>query len=253
MLWNVSVIKGYAVTGNDGLFGTASDFLFDDASWKMRWLVVETGDWYSGREALIPISVLGRPDPALRRLPVSLTMQQAQGCPNIEQDLPFSRQAEASFSYHGRKPYRARSCFDGALEASFVPSPQRGEARVRDPRTATPPGKTNDHHLRSVEEIIGYHVHATDGEIGHVDDFLAEETGWQIRSIKVNTRNWIPGARVLVSPQSVSMIAWFERLVFLDVERQKVRHGPPYDPLITVDGRYTASLSRLYDDRWSLP
>lgn len=254
MLWDVSVIKGYAVMASDGFLGTVSDFLLDDASWKMRWLVVETGHWYSGREALIPISALGRPDPASRRFPVNLTMQQAKECPNIEQDLPVSRQVEGRLhAYHGRRPYWTRSCFEGAIAADFVAPAYRAETRVRDSMATTPPQKTGDQHLRSVEEVIGYRVHATDGEIGHVGDFLAEECGWEIRFIKVSTKNWSPGASVLVSPLSVSMVAWFERLVFLDVDRQKVRRSPPYDPRITVDGRYAASLSPYYDDRWSLP
>lgn len=254
MLWDVSVINGYAVTASDGPLGTVSDFLLDDASWKMRWLVVETGHWYSGREALVPISALGRPDPALRRFPVNLTMQQAKECPSIDQDLPVSRQAEHGlYAPYGCRPYRARGCFEEAIGADFVAPSYHTEARSHHSKRAGPPNKAGDQHLRSVEEVIGYHVHATDGEIGHVEDFLAEGSGWDIRSIKVRTRNWMPGASVLVSPQSVSMIAWFERLVFLNVDRQKVRHSPLYDPRITVDGRYAASLSPYYDDRWSLP
>lgn len=221
----------------------------------MRWLVVDTDDWRSSREALIPISVLGRPDPALRRVAVNLTMQQAKECPTIEQDLPVSRQPERGYAYYGRESYRARSRFQGVLGTNFVHSPQHDEVRVVDLGTAAPAkaSMANDQHLRSVEEVIGYHVHATDGEIGHVDDFLAEEIGWHIRSFKVNTRNWMPGASVLVSPQSVSMIAWFERLVFLDVDRQTVRHSPLYDPRMTVDGRYAASPFPYSGDKWSLP
>jgi hypothetical protein len=60
MLWSASVINGCAIAANDCRLGTVSDFLFDDASWLVRWLVLETGKWLSGRKVLLPPSVLGR-------------------------------------------------------------------------------------------------------------------------------------------------------------------------------------------------
>jgi hypothetical protein len=54
MLWNASAINGYAISASDGRFGTVSDFLFDDVSWLVRWLVVDTGKFFSGRKILLP-------------------------------------------------------------------------------------------------------------------------------------------------------------------------------------------------------
>ena len=65
--------NGYAVAANDGRIGTVGDFLFDDANWLVRWLVVDTGKWLSGRKVLLPTSVLGRPDPKGREFAVGLT------------------------------------------------------------------------------------------------------------------------------------------------------------------------------------
>ena len=62
MLWNASAINGYAIAASDGHIGTVSDFLFDDTSWRVRWLVVDTGNWLSGRKVLLPPSVLGQLD-----------------------------------------------------------------------------------------------------------------------------------------------------------------------------------------------
>ena len=63
MLRNTSAIEGYAIVASDGQIGTVSDFLFDDASWLVRWLVVDTGKWLTGRKVLLPPSVLGHLDP----------------------------------------------------------------------------------------------------------------------------------------------------------------------------------------------
>jgi len=76
--------------------------------------------------------------------------------------------------------------------------------------------------------------HASDGEIGHVEDFFIEDTDWSIRHLIVDTRNWWPGKMVLISPQSASEIDWTDRLVNIDVDRHSVKESPAYDST-TVD------------------
>jgi sporulation protein YlmC with PRC-barrel domain len=43
--------------------------------------------------------------------------------------------------------------------------------------------------LRSTREVIGYHIAASDGEIGHVDDFVINDGSWTVRHIVVDTSN----------------------------------------------------------------
>src|SRR5271168_2945634 len=101
MLWIASVIKGYAIAASDGRLGTVSDFLFDDASWLIRWLVVDTGNWLSGRKVLLPPFVLGHLDPESCQFTVKLTMQQVKDSPDVDMHLPVSRQMEADiFDYY---------------------------------------------------------------------------------------------------------------------------------------------------------
>ena len=66
----------------------------------------------------------------------------------------------------------------------------------------------------------------------------------------VDTRNWWPGERVLISPRSVREIDWAERLIHLDINRQKVKGGPPYDPAITIDGAYEEKFLTYYGIEW---
>ena len=106
MLWDASAINGYAIEASDGLLGTVSDLLFEDVGWAIRWLVVDTGNWLPGRRVLLPLSVLGQPDRALRHFPVKLTMQQVKDSPDVDTDQPVSRQIEAHvYNYYGWDPY----------------------------------------------------------------------------------------------------------------------------------------------------
>ena len=56
--------------------------------------------------------------------------------------------------------------------------------------------------------VTGYHIHASDGEIGHVEDFLVEDADWSIHYLVVDTTNWWPGKKVLISPRSAREIDW---------------------------------------------
>jgi hypothetical protein len=92
-----------------------------------------------------------------------------------------------------------------------------------------------DPHLRSIATITGCHIHASDGEIGPCRELPRGHSGWSIRYIKVHTRNWWPGERVLISEREID---WVGKLVHINVNRQRIKDAPPYDPSITVDGAF---------------
>jgi hypothetical protein len=256
MLWDASALDGYAIEASNGRIGSVGDFLFRDTTWIVRWLVVDTGNWLSGRKVLLPLSALGRPDPSLRQFPIKLTMQQVKDSPDIDTDRPVSRQHETHiYRHYGWDPYWGRTFFPmgGGVAMPFTETlPRSG---------SVPLGAFSDHsrqaegdpHLRSAEAVTGLQVHATDGEIGHVEDFLLDDADWSIRYIKVDTKNWWPGNRVLISPRSIRSIDGPSRLVHLDVGRQKVKNSPPYDPSRTVDGAYDETFLTYYGIRWVQP
>jgi hypothetical protein len=78
------------------------------------------------------------------------------------------------------------------------------------------------------EKVRGFHLYASDGPIGHVDDFLFDEQ-WAIRYLVVDTSNWIGGRTVLVSTELVTRIAPVERQIHVSVSRADVQAGPSLD------------------------
>lgn len=253
MLWDASSINGYAIEANDGRLGSVSDLLFEDVGWDIRWLVVNTGNWLSGRKVLLPLSALGQPDPALRQFPVKLTMQQVKDSPDIDTDMPVSRRMEADvFNYYGGEPYWGGGLIpmSNAIATPLVAPLYSSESNSSDPGGADSQLNGSDPHLRSIAAMTGYHIHASDGEIGHVEDFLVDVVGWRIRYIMVDTRDWWPGEKVLISPFSVREIDWADRQIQLDVKRQQVKDAPPYNPAITVDGAYDEKFLTYYGIGW---
>jgi hypothetical protein len=250
MLRNVSEINGYAIAASDGRLGTVSDLLFDDATWLVRWLVVDTGGWLSGRKVLLPPSVLGHLDTERHEFSVRLTKQQVKDSPDIDADRPVSRQAEANVArYYSWAPYPvgtdmplANTMATPFVEPLFL-SPMGPSADAE-------PDVPGDPHLRSVAAVTGYHIHATDGEIGHVENFLVDEADWSIRYLTIDTRNWWPGEKVLISPRSVTELGWAERSMHVGIRRQKMKDGPRYDPATTLDGAYDEAFLTYYGIKW---
>jgi hypothetical protein len=257
MLRNASAIKGYAIAASDGRLGTVNDFLFDDASWLVRWLVVDTGNWLFGRKVLLPSSVLGRLQPKEHEFSVKLTMQQVKDSPDIDTERPVSRQMENSiYEYYGLSPYWSPGFYMGGygylgaygnLGGSVVASPPLGY-RQREEHVADARRSDDDPHLRSIEAVTGYYIHASDGEIGHVEDFLMEDADWSIHYLVVDTKNWWPGKKVLISPRSAREIDWKAKLVYLNVDRQKVKDSPAYEASTTVDQDYEKRFHDHYGD-----
>ena len=95
MLRNVKDLRGYAIRASDGVIGKVDDFYFDDETWAIRYLVVDTGTWLSGRKVLISPIALGHAGWMGRQLPVALTRAQVERSPDIDTRKPVSRQHEA--------------------------------------------------------------------------------------------------------------------------------------------------------------
>jgi len=73
-------------------------------------------------------------------------------------------------------------------------------------------------------------VHASDGDIGHVQYFVVDDAAWKLAYLMVATRNWLPGPHVLIAPASVIAIDWAESLVTLRIDRAAVKQSPAWDP-----------------------
>jgi hypothetical protein len=87
----------------------------------------------------------------------------------------------------------------------------------------------SDVHLRSTHEVSDYYIEATDGDLGHVEDFLIDDETWTIRYMVVATRNWWPGKKVLVSPEWIRSVSWTDSKVFVDLSREAIKNGPEYN------------------------
>lgn len=242
MLRSIADLQDYAIGALDGAIGHVKDFYFDDKSWVIRYLVVDTGAWLSGRVVLISPIAIGNADWAARLLPVSLTMEQVRGSPDIDTEKPVSRKHEQShLGYYGYPYYWEGAGLWGSCMAPgmLMPSPVYGGNNTQSRREQTEYAQGSasmdaqahprgDPHLYSCKTVMHYHVHATDGDIGHVYGLLVDEDTWAIRYVVLGTSHWWIGHKVLISPRWISAVRWPEATISVDLNRDSVRNAPPY-------------------------
>jgi hypothetical protein len=233
MLHSMKDLEGYTIGALDGIIGHVKDFYFDDHTWVIRYLVVETGTWFSHRKVLIsPISING-PNWSEKIFPAAITQEQVKNSPSIDSDKPVSRQHEMAYlDYYGYPYYWEGGDFwgDGMMMWGAKSERAAGQLRTAGAEAKTQGKQHGDPHLRSGNEISRYEVLAADGDIGHVQHLLVDESCWAIRYIVVNTSNWWLGHQVLIAPQWVTGVRWDERQVSVGLSRDAVKGSPAYLP-----------------------
>jgi hypothetical protein len=240
MLRSVKTLFGYTVLAQDGDMGKVYDFYFHDDTWIIRYLVVDTGHWLPGRKVLVAPSALGRPNWEGLNFPVALTREQVEKSPDIDTAKPVSRQQELDLHNHYGWPLYwldpGTGAWPGVLPMAPIFAPPRPSEMPTDAKV--------DSHLRSVREVKGYHIHATDGEMGHLEDFIADDAAWVVRYLVIRVSNWLPAKKVLISPQWLGEIRHFERKVNITMTRESILHCPEFHPGAFVNREYE---ERLYD------
>jgi hypothetical protein len=241
MLRSISEIMGYKLEARDGDIGRCKDFLFDDRRWTVRYVVAETGGWLSDRKTLISPIALDGPDWGSRRLRTRLDRKSIENAPPLDEDAPVSRQYEMKYHAHYGWPHYWRGT--GIWAADAYPQPLyddvgQSQLAVEDEEV------DGDPHLRSMDEVIDYRLEAQDGKIGHVGDFIIDDETWQIRYVIADTRKWLSGKRVLLSPSWIRGVHWGEQRVAVDLTREEVKNSPEFKPSEPVNREYEM---RLYD------
>jgi uncharacterized protein YrrD len=234
-------MRGFTIHATDGDLGVVDEFLFDDEQWTIRYLVVNTGGWLTGRLVLVSPIAFRAVDWDREIFDVALSRQQVEQSPSIATDQPVSRHQEEEYSRY----YDYQYYWDGlALWGAGIYPHRATMSAVHSTsgETATERPPRDDPHLRSAREVTGYTIQARDGTLGHVEDFIVDDESWALRYIVVDTRNWWPGKHVLVPPQWIESVHWPQSSVVVDLLRETIKKGAEYDPSTLLNQAYETRL-----------
>jgi hypothetical protein len=255
MLRSFDHLRGFAIHASDGEIGSLRDLYFDDQSTLIRYFVVDTGTWLPGRRVLLTPAAVGGADAERRAIITGLTRQQVEDSPPVDTAQPVSHQQEmALHSYYGWEPYWAVPPLAGSLAPYWGPAmpaahmPLGEDAVARE--MAAREREDSDPHLHSAREVQGYYVAATDDEIGHLEDFFIDDQDWAVALLGIDTRNWLPGRRVVISPRWLRAVDWPGQRIEVDLTREQVKDSPAYDPAMVPDEAYLEQLAAHYGRPW---
>jgi uncharacterized protein YrrD len=100
--------------------------------------------------------------------------------------------------------------------------------------------------LRSMHDLEGYAIGATDGPIGHVKDFYFDDQAWVIRYLVVDTGSWLSSRKVLVSPIAIGRPDWTEKILPVSITKDQVKHSPDVDTDKPVSRQYEVRYAGYY-------
>jgi hypothetical protein len=189
---------------------------------------------------LIAPHVIGQPDWASRKFPVDLTREQVKDSPDIDADLPVSRQQELALREHYQWPLYWSVPLTPTPPASVALHEAQTE-RIRKQIASADPN------LRRIGEVIGYKMEGRDGTLGVVDDFIVEDDSWIIRYLVLDTQEWLSGKQVLIAPHFwIQEISYDASKVSTDLLRQHIIDSPDFDPAEPINREYEITLYDYY-------
>ena len=215
MLASAKRLIGRDVFGSDDRIGMLCDLFFAERSGNVRYAVVKTGPWLGEREILLAPQSLDEPHADIPDLYTRLTRHLVEHSPSVDADLPINRVYEDHLHRHyGWSRYWGASPADLSSSATIV----LDEEGV-------------DPDLRGMRAVFGHHLHALDGELGHLDDLLIDTVAWEVAFFVAKTRNWLPGRTVLLPRESVMQVRWDAKEVTLALTRDEIKKAPAFEDL----------------------
>ncbi len=230
MLRSLADLRNYRIYAFDGEIGVVQDLLFDDRGWAVRYLIVDTTLWLPDRKVLISPLAVGRAAWTARQLRVLLTRDQIRDAPSINADSLVDRQQEERLA-----EYYAWPKYWSAPAPARQLNDSSSDLQSRDPT------------LHSLRDVTGYAIETHNGSIGHVEDFVGEDSDWIIRYVVLDARSARPAKRALVPTACVDDLDSSGAHVRVILDKKTIAEAPAFHPAVPINREYEARLRRHYD------
>src|SRR5579872_4781669 len=100
--------------------------------------------------------------------------------------------------------------------------------------------------LRSLKQLYGDTLGASDGDIGYVKDFYFDDQNWAIRYLAADTGSWLPGRQVLLSPHSLGRLDQVENILRVNLTRKQIENSPSIALHKPVSRQYEEAYYRYF-------
>ncbi|MBC8011718.1 MAG: hypothetical protein H7067_16660 [Burkholderiales bacterium] len=214
------------------------DFVYDEQSWMVRYMVSDTGGWLRGRQILLTPHAFGlRPfgvspnQPEVLR--VSINRKKIEDGPFIATKHAITREdEEAYYDYYGLQVYWRPSDTKGA--PAF---PARLHVSASEPVTADSAASASGAHLHGTRALTGYQLRASDGLIGSVQDLRVDDKTWAIVEIVVEIGRWFASKKIVIRTGSIERIDHAESTIRVNLSLRDIRRTMRNDVASVGGGR----------------
>ncbi|OFZ18329.1 MAG: hypothetical protein A2X94_12300 [Bdellovibrionales bacterium GWB1_55_8] len=252
MLTRMKELDGYRILATDGDIGHAEDFLLDDEKFGIRFIVVNTGFWLFGRKVLISPHAVSRLDKVAGEIVVNLSQQQVKDSPDIDTEMPVSREHEMQLLRYYNWPvyWGGMGLWRESDKPQLYPIERHSDEAVEKdsppPFLLSPEGSELNPHLRSIKELRGYHIDARGSVFGHIEDAFVDNESWALRYLLVDTKSWWPSLPVPISTEWITDISWEKSLIRVDLDPEQIKSAPALSPHVPFDRTFEARLYSHY-------
>jgi hypothetical protein len=99
-------VTGYHVEAEDGEIGHVEDFVIDEETWEIRYLIVNTSNWWAGKKVLISPLWIERVSWTERKVVTDLTREAIKRSPEFTDQSLLTRDYETGlYGHYNRKGY----------------------------------------------------------------------------------------------------------------------------------------------------
>ncbi|WP_285547141.1 PRC-barrel domain-containing protein, partial [Dyadobacter frigoris] len=175
---SLNSLTGYTMRATDGEIGKVKEFYFDDQTWTIRYLILETGSWFFGRKVLISPEALTGIDSVNCAFDVNITKEQVKTSPDIDTDMSvYRQQEELLFAHYPWTSYWGGGYggFASGTPWMIPPVPVSVEQTIDTEKNKNETEPKGDTHLRSTAKTLDFKIHAEDGETGTFADLIIDD------------------------------------------------------------------------------
>jgi len=105
-LRSVKEVTGYHIQAADGEIGHVEDYIVDDETWTIRYMVVDTRNWLPGRNVLVAPDWIESIAWTESRVHVNLSTEEVKNSPEYDPAEPVNREYEIRlYDFYGRPAY----------------------------------------------------------------------------------------------------------------------------------------------------
>lgn len=225
----------------DGEIGKVKAFYFDEETWTIRYLVVETGNWPFSHKVLISTEVLLTNHSEQEVFAVILTKEQIKSSMDIGTADHLLHPKKINLHDHYPLKYD-----DNVRNYAFDNKESRYKVLSFEEDNKASEKPDPNAHLRRSDKVIGYSIMAVDGKIGDLEDFIIDDGNWNLDFMVVDAGNLCPGKKVIISQKRITETNWDTSSVIVNASVEDVKNSHEYDSNQPMNDVYSTVLHDYY-------